>query len=95
MMNHVKVRTLFSVPLSFVFESPRAETEPSEKSLIDESHHGKVFGHDRAPRLGGLFEKLSHAPCQEEEIRNPEKYGKAELAAGPPLPVLAERPGWA
>lgn len=52
MMNHVKVRTLFSVPLSFVFESPKAETEPSEKSLIDESHHGKVFGHDRAPRLG-------------------------------------------
>jgi hypothetical protein len=29
----------------FVFESLRAQTEPSEKSLIDELHHGKVFEH--------------------------------------------------
>jgi hypothetical protein len=51
MMNHVKVWTLFSVPLPFVFESPQAETEASEKSLIDESHHGKVFGHAKLNRL--------------------------------------------
>jgi len=50
-MNHVKVWTLFSVPLSFVFESLQAETEPSEKSLIDESHHGKIFGHATLTRL--------------------------------------------
>jgi hypothetical protein len=52
----------------FVFESLRAQTEPSEKSLIAELHHGKVFDHaklnyfcntatddcrDRAPHLGG------------------------------------------
>jgi len=40
-----------------------------------------------------LSEKLNHTPGQEKDIRNPEKYGKAELATGPPLPVLAECPG--
>jgi hypothetical protein len=39
--------------VSFVFGSLKAETEPSEKSLINESHHGNIFGYDRAPRLGG------------------------------------------
>ena len=107
----------FCASKRFVFESPLAQTEPSEKSLIDESHHGTVFGHAKLNRLlkkghcitlslyclvpvvivrrilDALPKKLSHAPCQEEEICNPEKYGKAELAAGPPLSVLAERPG--
>ena len=58
--------------------------------------HGLVLSgdcRDHAPHLGSLPEQLNHTPRQEEDIRNPEKYGKAELATGPPLPVLAERPG--
>ena len=45
---------------------------------------------DRSPHFGSLPEQLNRTPHQEEGIRNPEKYGKAELATGPPLPVLAE-----
>ena len=48
---------------------------------------------DYSSHLKHLSEKLNPTPDQEEDIRNPEKYGKAVLATGPPLPVLAECPG--
>jgi hypothetical protein len=48
---------------------------------------------DYSSHIEHLSEKLNHTPHQEEDIRDTEKYGKAEFAAGPPLSVLAECPG--
>jgi hypothetical protein len=74
--------------------APISQTTVSETRPLDQC--GLVLSgdyRDRLPHLGSLPEKLNHTPHQEKDIRNPEKYGKAELATSPPLPVLAECPG--